>query len=100
MVLDDKKIWNNILKAIKSKFNEKTTVNASDIENICMIIVALQTGGKLTQELQDQMIQCVMNSLNRLDVHQMAKIFATLSRYASMDVTEQKESKLFESFKE
>ena len=48
MVFDDKKIWENIHKAISEKFNQRTTIEESDIENICMIIVALQTGGKLT----------------------------------------------------
>lgn len=49
-----------------------------------MIIASLQTAKQLTPELQNIIIRAIQISLENLSIDETAKIFAIVSRYASM----------------
>lgn len=54
-----------------------------EIENLCMAIASFQASGHLTAELQSLILKKVESNLPQLDLADTAKLFATISRYAS-----------------
>ena len=63
-----------------------------DIENICMIIGSFQSSGHLTPELQNLILNKITQNLDSLAIDEVAKLFATISRYASTEALSGKES--------
>lgn len=72
--------------------NRALSQDELDIENVCMIIAAFQASGNLTQELQNLILGKVVQSLQSLSIEELAKLFATISRYGSVEQQSGKES--------
>jgi hypothetical protein len=72
--------------------NRALSQDQLDIENMCMIIAAFQASGNLSQELQNLILGKVTQSLQSLSIEELAKLFATISRYASVEQQSGKES--------
>lgn len=72
--------------------NRALSQDQLDIENMCMIIAAFQASGNLSQELQNLILGKVAQSLQSLSIEELAKLFATISRYASVEQQSGKES--------
>ena len=56
-----------------------------DIENICMVIGSFQSSGHLTPELQSFILSKVTEVIQSLKIDEVARLFATISRYASTE---------------
>jgi hypothetical protein len=57
-----------------------------------MIIGSFQSSGHLTPELQNLILNKITQNLDSLAIDEVAKLFATISRYASTEALSGKES--------
>lgn len=71
-----------------------------DIENLCMIIASFHSSQHLTPELQTLILRKVHENLQTLNIDEIAKLFATISRYASLEEASGQESKQFSKLKQ
>ena len=83
---EDHQVWQYLSEQVKSQLNNRTlNPEDLDIENICMIIGSFQSSGHLTPELQSLILSKVTEVIQTLAIDEVARLFATISRYASTE---------------
>ena len=61
--LADESTWGYILNQFREQLNKSDTVQEYEIENICMIVASLQTAKRLTQDLHNNFVRIISQSL-------------------------------------
>lgn len=98
---EDHQVWQYLSEQVKSQLNNRTlNPEDLDIENICMIIGSFQSSGHLTPELQSLILSKVTEVIQTLAIDEVARLFATISRYASTEQRSGHETDQFVKLKE
>ncbi len=98
---EDHQVWQYLTEQVKSQLNNRRlNPEDLDIENICMVIGSFQSSGHLTPELQSLILSKVNEVIQSLQIDEVARLFATISRYASTEQRSGLESEQFLKLKE
>lgn len=90
---EDHQAWQYLTEQVKSQLsNRRLNPEDLDIENICMVIGSFQSSGHLTPELQSLILSKVTEVIQSLQIDEVARLFATISRYASTEQRSGQES--------
>lgn len=46
-------MWSAINKELRDRFKDTRKIDERDIENVCMIIIAMSTAGKISSDVQN-----------------------------------------------
>eukprot|EP00347_Sterkiella_histriomuscorum_P023236 403335430 len=92
----DESVWEYIQKQIRDRMKSDKGLQENQIEHLCMIVASLQTANKLTQDIQHSFMRVIQQSLVNFSMEEIAKIFATVSRYAQIGESNEESSQFIQ----
>ncbi|TNV82727.1 hypothetical protein FGO68_gene13221 [Halteria grandinella] len=85
-MVEDAATWRYLQEQIVSLLASRNlTQDSLDIENICMIVASFHAAGQMQPDLQNLILKKVTENLQSLSIDELAKLFTTISRYASQE---------------
>ena len=70
---------------LNKQYNVETSIEKSDVDNICMLVAALQMANKMTLRLQINLLKAMTNSLDNLSLPEIIKLYNIMSSNGIVD---------------